>query len=376
MATLEEFTKKEKQKADQQLADISTKQRQNVDNSIQQYGQNIDNQVAATNQEYQKQIDDAPSRYRSLYDQNTISQLVAKKNLQESMANAGLTNSGLNRSEMTAIELQKGNADNAVSQQKQQFIDSLKSAMSKVIAEGEAKKSDYANQMNTNYTDWYNQAAMSLDQAARDNATQLYNQQEQNATDTKNAYIKAGYTYNSKTKKWEAPSASATLDSTIRTLAADLLKKGTATTADEALQMAQGIYGVGSQNNTKNQSKVVQDVDNVMKDFDAQSVANFWTFWGKGDEDGRDQQVVANNVRKQLQTKVQGKSTDVKNAAYAKAVGLLVASTWRDTGVTEQNANKLRIKGALKTLGVPEEYYAYATDAYESKLFGQNNSFG
>ncbi len=59
-----------------------------------------------------------PQQYRSAFDKNELQQRINERQLQERMQRMGLTNSGLNRSQQTALQLQRSNADQAVGQQK------------------------------------------------------------------------------------------------------------------------------------------------------------------------------------------------------------------------------------------------------------------
>lgn len=151
---------------DQQYAE----RQKTTKDSINQYAGTVDNQVNTTAGEYQKQIDSAPGKYQSLYNENAIREIAARANLQEQMANAGIVDSGLNRTQMTSLANQKGNADAAVSQQKQDYINQLSDAILKVKAEGEANKAGYANQMNTADAQWYRDAILGAHTTAQDTA--------------------------------------------------------------------------------------------------------------------------------------------------------------------------------------------------------------
>ena len=59
----------------------------------------IDSAAQSTTARYQKTIDEAPKRFAGQLDDNYIDELVARKNLENTMADMGLTDSGLNRSQ-------------------------------------------------------------------------------------------------------------------------------------------------------------------------------------------------------------------------------------------------------------------------------------
>lgn len=56
--------------------------------------------------------------YQSAYDLNAVRQLISQRQLKEQMANAGLSDSGLNRSQQTALATSKANADAAIDRNK------------------------------------------------------------------------------------------------------------------------------------------------------------------------------------------------------------------------------------------------------------------
>lgn len=79
-------------------------------------------------------------RYQSSYDLNAVSQMVAERQLKEQMANSGLSDSGLNRSQSTAITTARMNADNAVTGQKNADKSSIEQALYKSLAEQESRR--------------------------------------------------------------------------------------------------------------------------------------------------------------------------------------------------------------------------------------------
>ena len=94
----------------------------NTDEILGAYTQTVGNaydaakQQAADSAKTQKAV--LPQQYRSSFDKNELQQLINERQLKERMDRLGLTNSGLNRSQQTALQLQRSNADQAVGQQK------------------------------------------------------------------------------------------------------------------------------------------------------------------------------------------------------------------------------------------------------------------
>ena len=63
---------------------------------IKQVQDAIDKSTASAAKPYQTQIEQLPSQYQKLYDTNAVQELVNRRQVQETMANMGLTDSGLN----------------------------------------------------------------------------------------------------------------------------------------------------------------------------------------------------------------------------------------------------------------------------------------
>ena len=79
-------------------ADRLKEQRTQADDKlIQQTNAAIDKAAAASAKPYQTQLDELPALYGKLYDANAVQELVNRRQVQETMANMGLTDSGLSR---------------------------------------------------------------------------------------------------------------------------------------------------------------------------------------------------------------------------------------------------------------------------------------
>lgn len=85
--------------------------------------------ISALNQQYQK-----------AYDVNEINRLIAQRQLAEQMENMGLTNSGLNRTQMAALETQKANANASALQQKNAAANALRQQLNDYLANIETQK--------------------------------------------------------------------------------------------------------------------------------------------------------------------------------------------------------------------------------------------
>lgn len=99
-------------------------------------------------QRLQQQQDALSGQYQKVLDRNAIDQAVRTRKLQETLANMGLTDSGLGRSQYLALSLQRGNADAAARLQRQAAYDALQEQMTDVHAQTEksiAEKTDTAH---------------------------------------------------------------------------------------------------------------------------------------------------------------------------------------------------------------------------------------
>lgn len=132
--------------------------KQTTQNTIDSTNAAIDRSAAASQAKVQKQIDALPQQYQQGYDTNALQQLVNQRQLQERMANLGLTDSGLNRTQETALAVTKGNADAKLTAQKQAAADALAQAITDLTLQAQQQKdTNAANLWNAANTDIANQ---------------------------------------------------------------------------------------------------------------------------------------------------------------------------------------------------------------------------
>ncbi len=104
------------------------------------------NETAAKNKQtitdnYNAQINEAETQYDDQYRINAVQKLINERQVAESMANAGLTNSGLNRTQQTAVQLSYANNKAQLDRQKQSAIDNLNREMNAYLTEVETSAS-------------------------------------------------------------------------------------------------------------------------------------------------------------------------------------------------------------------------------------------
>lgn len=90
----------------------------------------------------QGEIDKLPASYQSSFDANAIQQKINERQTAERMANLGMTDSGLNRTQQTAINIQRSNADMAVRTQINSATNSLRQQIADLYASGESQKAE------------------------------------------------------------------------------------------------------------------------------------------------------------------------------------------------------------------------------------------
>ena len=74
---------------------------------------------------YNKQSDDTEVAYEDDYRENAVQKLINEREVAENMANLGLTDSGLNRTQQTAIQLSYANNKAKLDRQKQAQLDTI-----------------------------------------------------------------------------------------------------------------------------------------------------------------------------------------------------------------------------------------------------------
>lgn len=102
------------------------------------------NDITAKNKQtitdnYAAQVKEAESAYDDQYRVNAVQKLINERQVAESMANMGLTDSGLNRTQQTAVQLSYANNKAKLDRQRQSAIDALNREMSAYITQADTK---------------------------------------------------------------------------------------------------------------------------------------------------------------------------------------------------------------------------------------------
>ena len=104
-----------------------------------------------TTDTYNRQIDETSKSYEDLYDENAVQRLVNEREIAENMANSGLTDSGLNRTQQTAVQLSYANSKNKINVTRQKAIDSLTASLADAITKLDIEQNDNAATIKSNY---------------------------------------------------------------------------------------------------------------------------------------------------------------------------------------------------------------------------------
>lgn len=131
-------------------------------------------------QMYKTQIDEQGQQYDKLFDQNEVQRYINEQRIAENMANRGLTDSGLNRTQQTAVQLSYANNNAEIGRQRQSAVNALTQAMTAKLADIESARAN----AEMNIKSGYEQSAM---KAAQD----LYNADVSAAAAIESARLKA-----------------------------------------------------------------------------------------------------------------------------------------------------------------------------------------
>ena len=167
--TLEQYREEERAK-NKALADADV----GVSNSI------YDTQKQNTQNLYQGKIRDTVSSYENALRSNETQRFLNSRAIERRMAEMGLTDSGLNRTQQTAVQLSAANNQGEIQRQRQAAVDTLARTMASELSTIENERAAKEQAIRSGYTS-----------EADSRATSLYNADLQSATDLETANINA-----------------------------------------------------------------------------------------------------------------------------------------------------------------------------------------
>lgn len=181
----------------------------------------VDKNISNSVNKVQGEIDKLPTAYQASFDANAIQQKINERQVAERMANMGLTNSGLNRTQQTAINIQRSNADAALRQQMNAATASLKQQIADLYVSGESQKADIASKAryeleqknqfvyDTGMTNFYSAADSYANQRLENDAL-IEKARIEAAAKAEEARIKAEQAQREKYEKWALENGVAT----------------------------------------------------------------------------------------------------------------------------------------------------------------------
>lgn len=110
----------------------------------------LDQQIAKAESDAALQTKEVERDYRDIIDTNAIQKELDKRQIAETMANLGLSRSGLNATQQTAVELSAGNKNAAALQQRQAAVDSLTRSLAEYKMETENTRREKMNEIDAN----------------------------------------------------------------------------------------------------------------------------------------------------------------------------------------------------------------------------------
>ena len=120
-----------------------------------------DTQRRQTQDTYDRQIKDTNNSYEDMYRENAVQRLINERKIAEDMAGLGLTDSGLNRTQQTAVQLSYANSKNKIDTNRQKAVDTLAASLADAVSRIDANKLADAEKIRSSYESGWNSAAQS-----------------------------------------------------------------------------------------------------------------------------------------------------------------------------------------------------------------------
>ena len=260
MASYDDYYKANLANGQNRLDEENAAAKKRDEELMRQIGAAIDQSAGEQENTYQQSIDEAPSRFQSAYDANTIGELIGRRQLQESMANLGLTDSGLSRTQGTALTVARQNADASTRADQTEYVNKLKSAIDTVRANAAAQKAEKQIALDTERDSWYRKAIAQMQGDAQSAAAKAWEADQTYAAEKYKADTEAAAAVEK--ARYEALTAQAKASSTANTnydknrlaYAQTLMKQGSTEGDAWAAAVARYPYDNSSAENKKTNS--------------------------------------------------------------------------------------------------------------------------
>lgn len=119
-------------------------------------------QAQTINDIYNRTINNTERSYDSAYDENAVQKIINERQIAENMANLGLTDSGLNRTQQTAAQLSYSEGKRKIDKQKQEAIDSLTTQLAQAIGSIEQNRLSAESNLKEVYSERADSNAVNL----------------------------------------------------------------------------------------------------------------------------------------------------------------------------------------------------------------------
>ena len=133
----DEFLKTAQKEAEEQQLAYAAARQQRAQDTVSALTAATAREQGFLQQKYRAQSAQTEDSYRALFDENAIRERVAQLNVEEAMANMGLTDSGLNRTGQTALAATRMRADAETASAKQAALDSLLLSLNESLAKSQ-----------------------------------------------------------------------------------------------------------------------------------------------------------------------------------------------------------------------------------------------
>lgn len=153
--------------------------------------QTYESQKKLVTDTYNKQIDETADSYEDLYRQNAVQKLINEREVAENMANLGLTDSGLNRTQQTAVQLSYSNRKAKYDISRQKAVDNLAAELANKISTLDTEKLSAIAGIDSNYDNAAFSAAQSMRNADIEAETARYKAEQEQIAATNKAYYAA-----------------------------------------------------------------------------------------------------------------------------------------------------------------------------------------
>ncbi len=151
--------------------EIYNQRKASLDDAIKKSQERYGIQTSAVQDSFNSQIADAKESYEDQYRQNAIAKEISARQLAERMANLGLTDSGLNRTQQTAIETAYINNKGEINRARQKAVDALNLAMTQKLNEIKINQSNEESGLINNYNSAVSTEAQNIYKANQNEIT-------------------------------------------------------------------------------------------------------------------------------------------------------------------------------------------------------------